>query len=172
MRRESIRLKIELLSPAKKRIGGSDRAARAAAPGLVLIIEDYADTREMYAEFLEFAGLRTDSAATAEEGIAKALSERPNVIIMDLALPGMDGWEATRRLKADERTKDIAIVVVTGHAVPDQLQAARDAGAELVLTKPLLPMELLEKLMPFLGRPSGSTPPPERTTGTRRRQGK
>jgi CheY-like chemotaxis protein len=134
------------------------------------VVEDYEDTRVMYAEFLEFAGLRVETATTAEEGLSKAFAEPPAAIIMDLALPGMDGCEATRRLKADARTKDVPIVVVTGHAVPDRLQDALDAGAEVVLTKPLVPMALLEKLMPFFTKPSDSRPPPEQTTGTRRRR--
>ena len=124
----------------------------------------------MYSKFLEFAGLRTDTAETAEEGLAKAFAEKPSVIIMDLALPGMDGWEATRRLKADERTKDVPIIVVTGHVVAERLREASEAGADVVLAKPLLPTQLLEKIMPFLEIPSDSTPPPEATTATRKRR--
>jgi CheY-like chemotaxis protein len=139
---------------------------RANRKPLVLVVEDYEDTREMYAAFLAFSGLRAATAATAEEGLTMAFAEPPDVIVMDLALPGMDGSEATRRLKADARTKDVPVVVVTGNAVPERLQAAVDAGANVVLTKPILPMDLLAKLMPFL-KPTDSTPPPERTTGTR-----
>ncbi len=123
----------------------------------------------MYAEFLEFAGLRAETAATAEEGIAKAFELTPSVIVMDLALPGMDGWEATRQLKADKRTKDVPIVVVTGHAIPDRLEAARTAGADAVLTKPLLPIALLEHLMPFI-RGTDESPPHQATRKRRRRR--
>jgi CheY-like chemotaxis protein len=164
----SVGFKIGDLLPEKKHPGGDDQAARVAEPALVLVVEDYEDTRILYAEFLAFAGLRTETAATAEEGIAKAFAETPTVIIMDLALPGIDGAEATRRLKADERTKDVPILIVTGHALPDWLQVARDAGADVVLTKPLRPMDLLEKLMPFL---QDHSEPTERTTGTRRKKG-
>lgn len=157
------------MSPAKKR--GAPREEPAPPAPLVLIVDDFLDTREMYSDFLEFAGLRTDTAETAEEGLAKAFTEKPSIIIMDLALPGsIDGWEATRRLKADGRTKDVPVIVVTGHAMPDQLKAASDAGADAVCAKPLLPTELLEKIMPFLQKPSDSTPPPDALTATRKRR--
>jgi CheY-like chemotaxis protein len=155
------------LSPAKKRTASSDPAD---AP-LVLIVEDNEDARDLYAMFLELAGLRTEAVATAEEGLTKAFAEAPDVIIMDLSLPDMDGAKATERLKADPRTRDVPVVVVTGEAVPARLNAATEAGADAVYTKPLLPHELLERLMPFLAKPSDTTPPPEeRTTATRRRK--
>src|SRR6185436_9033081 len=80
------------------------RQPEAQAP-LVLIVDDMHDNREMYAQFLRFAGFRVEAAGDGFEALDKARSVRPNVIIMDLALPGMDGWETTRRIKDDERTR-------------------------------------------------------------------
>jgi CheY-like chemotaxis protein len=164
--------KLALLSSAKRRTPNSDRAAHAREAPLVLLVDDYADAREMYAEFLEFAGMRTSTAASGEEGVAKALAEKPTIIVMDFGLPGIDGAEATRRLKGDPRTKDIPVVVMTAHEVVDCQRAALDAGAAAVLGKPVLPIELLEKLMAFVDTSTlrDSTTPPERNTGPRKKR--
>lgn len=124
----------------------------------------------MYGQFLEFAGLRVAKAETAEDAIALARRELPTVIVMDYALPGIDGIEATRRLKADPETHAIPVVIVTGHAVEDRLQEARDAGANAVLTKPLLPLDLLQQIAPLLAVVSDSAPPHAMTTSTRKRR--
>ncbi|HLM46046.1 MAG TPA: response regulator, partial [Myxococcaceae bacterium] len=79
-------------------------AARNDTAPLVLIVDDYQDAREMYAEYLEFSGFRVAEARNGAEAVEKAFALRPSVILMDLSLPVMDGWEATRRLKADART--------------------------------------------------------------------
>ena len=71
---------------------------------LVLVVDDYQDAREMYAEYLNFSGFRVTEASTGDEAVEKAFAQRPDVILMDLSLPGMDGWAATRQLKNDERT--------------------------------------------------------------------
>src|SRR5687768_11167902 len=86
-------------------------------PPLVLVVDDFADNRDMYARFLEFSGFRASQAANGQEALDKAFAERPDLVVMDLSLPGLDGWEATRRLKADARTKDVPVVAVTGHAL-------------------------------------------------------
>src|SRR5690242_2592824 len=81
----------------------------------VLVVEDYPDGRDLYAEYLAYAGYDVDVAATGEEAIALARECHPDVILMDLSLPVMSGFEATRILKADERTKDIPVMAVSGH---------------------------------------------------------
>jgi CheY-like chemotaxis protein len=108
-------------------------------PVLVLIVEDYADAREMYAAYLQLSGYRVAEAADGETAMGLAAELRPDVIVMDLALPGVDGWEATRRLKADARTASIPIIALSGHTLPRHLDAARDAGCAVVLVKPLMP---------------------------------
>ena len=70
-------------------------------PMRILMVDDFHDNREMYAAYLRFSGFVVDEAVTGTEAIEKALATRPNLIVMDLSLPGMDGWEATRRLKTD-----------------------------------------------------------------------
>jgi two-component system, cell cycle response regulator DivK len=122
--------------------------ASKAAPRapLVLVVDDYSDTRDMYAEYLDYAGYRAQTASDGREAVRRALQAHPSAIVMDLAMPVLDGWEATRILHADPRTCDIPIVVLTGHALNEQKQRARDSGATLVLNKPCPPKELLEVL--------------------------
>jgi two-component system, cell cycle response regulator DivK len=109
----------------------------------VLIVDDVEDNREMYAEMMQFRGFRVLTAGTAEDGIMLAVDALPDVIVMDIGLPGMDGLEATRRLKEDHRTRAIPIVIVTGHATRDYQRAAGEAGACAFFTKPLLPRDLV-----------------------------
>lgn len=119
---------------------------------LVLVVDDFTDNREMYAEYLRFKGFEAAEAATGNEALELAYSLLPDVICMDLSLPGMDGWEATRRLKADDRTRHIPIVVVTGHAFDGDGQSALEAGGDRFLTKPCLPEELLSSIEALLGQ--------------------
>jgi two-component system, cell cycle response regulator DivK len=119
----------------------------AAVRGLtVLVVDDVADNREVYAQFLAFKGCRVEMAFDGNEAIAKALVLQPDVVVMDLGLPRMDGWEATRRLKADARTRGIPIVVLSAHAYRDAQERALAAGADCVLAKPMAPEELLHEL--------------------------
>jgi CheY-like chemotaxis protein len=93
------------------------RRRRESGP-LVLIVDDVQDNRTIYVLFLRFSGFRVVEAENGEEALAKATSLLPDVIVMDLSLPVMDGWEATRRLKRDPRTQKIPVIVLTGHALP------------------------------------------------------
>jgi CheY-like chemotaxis protein len=121
---------------------------------LVLVVEDYQDAREMYAAYLQFSGYRVAEATDGIEAIEKTLELLPDIILMDLALPKMDGWEATRRLKSDERTKDIPIVALTGHALAGFAEGARIAGCDAFVTKPCLPDALVAEIQRMLaGRP-------------------
>jgi two-component system cell cycle response regulator DivK len=121
----------------------------------VLVVDDYEDNRQMYAELLAFAGFAVVEASNGAEGVAMAQSVLPNLIVMDLSLPVMDGWEATRRIKADERTKDIPILALTGHA-PEGLAghsaAVEEAGCDGFLAKPCTPESLLEMVHGVLDR--------------------
>ena len=125
-----------------------------AEEALVLVVEDYQDAREMYAAYLQFSGYRVAEATNGEEAIEKTLELLPDIILMDLALPKMDGWEATRRLKSDERTKHIPIVALTGHALAGHAEGARQAGCDSFVTKPCLPDALvaeIKKMLPERG---------------------
>ena len=126
---------------------------------LVLVVEDYQDAREMYAAYLQFSGYRVAEATNGLEAIEKALEVMPDIILMDLALPQVDGWEATRRLKADDRTKHIPIVALTGHALPGHSEGARQAGCDAFVTKPCLPDALVAEIQKMLAkrdRPQGN----------------
>lgn len=111
----------------------------SSRPPLVLIVEDYADAREMYAAYLKLSGFRVAEAANGEEALTQTAELRPDAIVMDLAMPGIDGWEATRRLKGDARTAGIPIIALSGHTLPRHLDAAREAGCDVVLIKPCRP---------------------------------
>lgn len=128
----------------------------------MLVVDDFADTREMYAEYLDLAGLRAETASDGRQAVRRALRGRPDVIVMDLAMPVLDGWEATRILHHDPRTKDIPIIVLTGNAEPEQVKRAEDCGAMMVLTKPCSPTELTRVLRRVLDdrapRPSDERP--------------
>jgi CheY-like chemotaxis protein len=122
---------------------------------LILVVDDYEDAREMYAEYLRFCGFRVVEARNGAEALEQAFSHRPDLILMDLSLPGMDGWEATRQLKADERTRRIPVVALTGHALAGASEGAKKAGCDSFVTKPCLPDDLVVEVrrMLSLARP-------------------
>ena len=102
----------------------------------VLVVDDVVDGREMLAEYLAFRGFQVTEAASGCEALDVARSLRPDIILMDLAMPDVDGLETTRRLKADALTKHAMIVAVTARAFPHDQKAARDAGCDAVVVKP------------------------------------
>ncbi len=118
---------------------------------LVLVVDDFDDNREMFTEFLSFSGFRVAQAATGKEALKQAFSLLPDLILMDLSLPELDGLEATRCLKNDERTRRIPIVALTGHVLAGHSRDARDAGCEAFLTKPCLPDVLVNEIRRVLG---------------------
>jgi CheY-like chemotaxis protein len=117
---------------------------------LILVVDDYQDAREMYAEYLQYSGFRVAEAKNGNEAVAQARSLKPDLILMDLSLPGMDGWEATRVLKADEETRHIPIVALTGHALAGASEGARKAGCDSFVTKPCLPDDLVVEVRRML----------------------
>jgi two-component system, cell cycle response regulator DivK len=119
-------------------------------PPLILVVDDYADNREMYSAFLRFHGLDVLEAANGTEALDHAFARRPDLVVMDLSLPGVDGWQATRILKADARTKAIPVIAVTGHALAGAPERASEAGCDGFLTKPCLPEDLLREIQRML----------------------
>jgi two-component system, cell cycle response regulator DivK len=107
---------------------------------LILVVDDFADVREMYAAYLRFAGFRVD----------EAVALLPDLVLMDLSLPGLDGWEATRRIKADAATRHIPVVALTGHTLAPFVQRAKDAGVDGFLAKPCLPEALVSEVKRLL----------------------
>lgn len=142
------------MTSGKRRFPRPVRPARNGRRPLVLVVDDYADNREMYAEFLRFAGFTVLEAKDGYEALAQASATPPDLVVMDLSLPGLDGWEATRRLKADPRTKAAPVIAVTGFALGGHADAARAAGCDLVLTKPCTPEDLTAAIRRLLARPA------------------
>jgi two-component system cell cycle response regulator DivK len=127
----------------------------------VLVVDDYADTRAMCTEYLEFHGFRVSSAGDGREAVRKAQADRPDLVIMDLSLPTIDGWAAIELLKKDGATRAIPVLVLTGHALSSMRDRARDAGCAGFLTKPCLPQDLLDAVTRILAEaPVGATAAP------------
>ena len=102
----------------------------------ILIVEDDLETRLFYSDALARGGFRIDQAHNGHQALEKALKCLPDLILTDIAVPGMDGIELCRRLRADERTRDIPLLAITGHDDRHYPDRARLAGADQVLIKP------------------------------------
>ena len=125
----------------------------------LLLVEDNEMNRDMLSRRLERKGYQVVMALDGEQAIAMAQSENPALILMDMSLPVLDGWEATRRLKADDRTRAIPVIALTGHALAGHSKGAMEAGCDAFITKPCLPERLLEEIQAmFEGRRSTTTP--------------
>ena len=123
----------------------------------VLLVDDYPDAREMYSEYLQYSGFDVIEAGNGIEALQLAIERDPDIILMDLSLPVMDGWEATRRLKADRRTARIPVVALTGHALAGISEGARRAGCDAFVTKPCLPEDLVKEIRKVLDQPSSTS---------------
>jgi CheY-like chemotaxis protein len=127
----------------------SDRAARERP--LVLIVEDQMDLRQLYAQALAMSGFEVIEAGNGADAIAHTSASFPDVVIMDLSLPVVDGWEATRRLKDDARTQHIPVVALTAHDGSGELQRATRAGCDWFVPKPCQPHDLIEEIRRVIG---------------------
>ncbi len=116
----------------------------------ILVIEDIELNRDLLVQILE-DDFEVITAEDGAAGLARVETDRPDLIIMDLSLPVIDGWEAIRRLKADEALKRIPVIAVTAHAMQGDEEKARAAGCDDYLTKPIDEDLLLEKIRGFLG---------------------
>ncbi|MBI2835377.1 MAG: response regulator [Acidobacteria bacterium] len=142
-------------NPLRRARGRVSRTRPAAAwrhTPLVLVVEDYDDTRELYKQYLELSGYRVLEAADGLEALEKAATFLPDIILMDLALPRLDGWEVTRRLRDDPLTRGIPIVALTGHVVRSYLDGAYRAGVDACLLKPFPPDVLVTEIQELLNR--------------------
>ena len=119
---------------------------------LVLVVDDYESGREIASEYFSWNGFRVATAEDGEEALEKAFALAPDVILMDLSLPKLSGWEATKLLRQDERTRDTPILALTAHALERELQRARDAGCSAVVTKPVVPRELVVMVKDLLAK--------------------
>lgn len=117
---------------------------------LILVVEDQEDNRRIMRDLLASAGYEVMEALTGEEGVAAAESHRPHLILMDIQLPGLDGYEATRRIKANPDLHHIPIIVVTSYALSGDDVKAFEAGCDDYVSKPFSPRELLAKIRGYL----------------------
>ena len=125
----------------------------------VLLVDDYPDAREMYSEYLRLSGFDVVEATNGLEALERAALDAPDIILMDLSLPVMDGWEATRRLKAGTDTAAIPVVAFTAHVVAGVSERATEAGCDAFVTKPCLPEDLVREIRSVLGRRAPLMPP-------------
>ncbi len=117
---------------------------------LILVVEDQEDNRRIMRDLLASAGYEVIEAVTGEEGVAAAETHRPDLILMDIQLPGLDGYEATRQIKANPDLEHIPIIVVTSYALSGDDVKAFEAGCNDYVSKPFSPRELLAKIREHL----------------------
>jgi two-component system cell cycle response regulator DivK len=116
----------------------------------ILVIEDQEDNRQIVRDLLAASGYELIEATTGEEGLEAAARERPDLILMDIQLPGIDGYEVTRRIKADPKLRQIPIIAVTSYALSGDDKKAFAAGCDGYVTKPYSPRLLLAKIREYL----------------------
>jgi two-component system, cell cycle response regulator DivK len=120
----------------------------------VLLVEDNEDNRFIYATALRYTGYEVIEAVSGRQGIEQARTHRPDLILMDISIPDVDGWEATIVLKADPLTRAIPIIAVTAHVLPGDERRSLDAGCDGYLAKPVAPATLIAEVDRRLGRTS------------------
>lgn len=133
---------------------------------LVLLADDFEDARELYRDYLEFSGFSVETASNGREAIDRAIAMQPDLILMDACMPVLDGWQATRALKANPTTKHIPIIALTAYAFDDARQQAKAVGCDGFVGKPCLPDDLVANIRTALdvagrkdGRPGFQTRP-------------
>jgi two-component system cell cycle response regulator DivK len=117
---------------------------------LILVVEDQEDNRRIMRDLLTSAGYEVMEAVTGEDGVTAAESHRPDLILMDIQLPGLDGYEATRQIKANPDLEHIPIIVVTSYALSGDDVKAFESGCNAYVSKPFSPRELLAKIREYL----------------------
>lgn len=121
----------------------------------VLVVDDFGSAREIYARVLSSSGFLVSEATSGAEALEKGAMQKPDLIVMDLSMPGMDGLETIRRLRSTPNTSSTRIVVVTGAAYAEGSRKAKEAGCDAYLVKPCLPETLLGVVRGLLGPQRG-----------------
>ena len=121
------------------------------ATPLILLVEDNEDNRHIYSTVLRHVGYEVTEAVDGVQAVSLAKSERPDLILMDISIPEMDGWEATRILRLDPEVRDIPIVALTAHALPDDRLRAATVGFTSYLAKPIEPRAVVAEVRRILG---------------------
>jgi CheY-like chemotaxis protein len=119
----------------------------------VLIVDDFEDARTLYVMFFERLGFIVDEANDGEEALARIAEHRPDAVVTDIAMPVMDGLELTRVIKGGRETANLPVIVLTGNAMAVDIRQARAAGADEVLVKPCVPVDLLELVKKHIAVP-------------------
>ena len=125
----------------------------------VLLVEDNEDNRTIYSTVLRHLGYQVIEAVDGLQAVALARSELPDLILMDISLPGMDGWEATRVLREDPSTRAIPIVALTAHALADDRKRAMEVGFDSYLAKPVEPNAVIAEVRRLIGSAGGTRRP-------------
>jgi two-component system cell cycle response regulator DivK len=112
----------------------------------ILLIEDDFDTQEIYRAFLEHAGYEVLTADDGEEGVDRAIATIPDLILLDIMLPKIPGWEVAQLLRDDDRTRKVPIIAVSAYELPGERDYARELGVDRFLKKPLPPTELVDEV--------------------------
>jgi CheY-like chemotaxis protein len=121
-------------------------------PASVLLVEDVADTREMYAEYLRHCGFNVTTALSGAEALDAAREQPPDLILMDVTMPGLDGWTATKLLKNDPITRNVPVLILTAHVFAEHRAKAEEVGADGFIGKPCMPDELAREITAALHR--------------------
>jgi two-component system, cell cycle response regulator DivK len=116
----------------------------------ILVIEDHEENRRLLRDLLTSFGYELTEAVTGEDGLQAAEGNPPHLVLMDIQLPGIDGYEVTRRIKANPELRNIPVIAVTSYALSGDDVKALEAGCDAYVTKPFDPAELLEKIQEFL----------------------
>lgn len=124
---------------------------------LILIAEDDADNREGYAEYLAFLGYRVARAENGEQALEAARRLHPDVVLLDLALPVLDGWNVARQLKADHTTRDILVIALSACVFPDDVRRAAESGCDYFLDKPCYPQTVAREIERLLEERSAAS---------------
>jgi two-component system cell cycle response regulator DivK len=127
-----------------------DRDIKKGSARKILVVEDNQDNREMVVKVLKFNGYEVIEAVDGEEGIEKAKTEAPALILLDIYLPKMDGYEVAKRLKGDTGLKDIPVIALTAHAMKGNREQALAAGCDGYISKPIDIRELPKQIEQFL----------------------
>ena len=134
-------------------MSGETTGNRRPSAAVVLLAEDHETSAESYAQLLTASGYRVVRAKNGYEALAEVSREAPSLVILDLKLPKLDGWELLQHLKGDAAMSHIPVVVVTGDSLPSHHELARSRGAAAVLTKPIRPNDLLDAVRHALSQP-------------------
>lgn len=116
----------------------------------VLLVEDNNDNRTIYVTYLEHHGYTVIDTANGRDALELALREKPDIVLLDISIPGMDGWTLTRRLKESSETGHIPVIALTAHSLPEHRERARQVGCDAYLAKPVEPNRVLKEIQRLL----------------------